>query len=128
MGPWPRRAVAVKLLLDEMLSPLAATELRRRGHDVVAVKATPALVGQPDEEVLRWAREHGRAVVTNNVGDFRRLHATAVTPGGGGHHGMIFVPSSVGRTRADTGRLAGALEAVLGAHPAGQLANGERWL
>jgi len=39
--------VSARLALDEMFSPQIAAELVRRGHDVVAVAADPALAGLP---------------------------------------------------------------------------------
>jgi hypothetical protein len=42
---------------------------------------------------------------------------------------MIFLPRSYRRTRADTGRIISALEAVLANHPGERdLADGEVWL
>jgi hypothetical protein len=42
---------------------------------------------------------------------------------------MIFVPGNYRRTRADTGRIIAALEAILVRHPGEEdLANGEAWL
>jgi len=102
----------VKLLLDEMLSPAIARELRSRGHEVLAL-----------------ARAEHRAVVTNNLRDFRPLHHEAITPGGAGHFGMIFMPGSYRRTKADTGRIIAALEAILSEHTGEtDLVNGEAWL
>ena len=50
-------------------------------------------------------------------------------PGGPGHFGMIFIPGSYRRTRADTGRIVAALEAKLALYPGERdLANGEAWL
>lgn len=64
-----------------------------------------------------------------NIRDFRRLHAEAVTPGGPGHYGIIFMPANFRRTKADTGRIVTALEAKLAAFPGDQaLANAEAWL
>jgi predicted nuclease of predicted toxin-antitoxin system len=53
----------VKLFLDENLSPQHATELRTEGHDAVAVLEV-GLSGAPDEQVLRFAVENGRVLVT----------------------------------------------------------------
>jgi predicted nuclease of predicted toxin-antitoxin system len=53
----------VKLLLDENLSPQHACELRTEGHDAVAVVEV-GLSGATDEQVLRFAVEDGRAIVT----------------------------------------------------------------
>lgn len=119
----------MKLLLDEMLSAAIARELRSRGHDVQAVAGNPDRKALPDPEVLALARAEHRAVVTNNLRDFRPLHHEAITPGGAGHHGMIFIPGSYRRTRADTGRIIAALEAILAQYPGEKdLANGEAWL
>lgn len=119
----------MKLLLDEMLSPAIARELRSRGHDVEPVAGNPDREALSDPEVLALARTERRAVVTNNVRDFRPLHHEAITPGGPGHFGMIFLPGNYPRTRASTGRIVAALEAVLASHPGeNDLANGEAWL
>ncbi len=119
----------MKLLLDEMLSPAIARELRSRGHDVESVAGNPDREARSDPEVLALARSEHRAVVTNNVRDFRPLHHEAITPGGPGHFGMIFLPGSSPRTRASTGRIIAALETLLASHPGEKnLANGEAWL
>jgi hypothetical protein len=119
----------VKLLLDEMLSPAIARELRSRGHDVVTVAGNPDREAWSDPEVLALACAEHRGVVTNNLRDFRPLHHEAIAPGGAGHFGMIFMPGSYRRTRADTGRIIAALEAILAQHPGeNDLANGEAWL
>ena len=60
----------MRLLLDEMYPRRLADPLRAQGHDVVAVVELPDLVGREDIEVARWAREHGRVVVTENVVDY----------------------------------------------------------
>jgi len=48
------------------------------------------------------ARAERRAVVTNNLRDYRPLHSDAITPGGPGHFGMVFMPGGYRRTKADT--------------------------
>ena len=119
----------MKLLLDEMLSPAIARELRDRGHDAEAVAGNPDLEALCDPEVLALARIEHRAVVTNSLRDFRPLHHEAITPGGPGHYGMIFIPGTYRRTRADTGKIITALEALLAQHPReADLADGEAWL
>jgi Domain of unknown function (DUF5615) len=119
---------AVRLLLDEMLSPAIARELREHGHDVLAI-ANSESAALSDPEVMALARTERRAVVTNNLRDYRPLHADAVTPGGPGHFGMIFMPGSYRRTRADIGRIISALEQKLKEYPGDEdLANGESWL
>jgi hypothetical protein len=118
----------VKLLLDEMLSPDIAEQLRERGHDVQAV-AGSAHAELDDPEVMDLARSQQRAVVTNNVRDFRPLHTAAVQPGGAGHYGMVFMAGNFRRTKADTGRIVKALETKLAANPGLEdLANAEDWL
>ena len=112
-----------------MLSPAIARELRERGHDVLAVAEQPGRAALSDPEVLAVARTERRAVVTNNLSDYRPLHADAITPGGPGHFGMVFMPGSYRRTKADTGRIVSALEAKLKQYPGDEdLANGECWL
>jgi len=119
----------VRLLLDEMLSPAIARELREQGHDVLAVAEHAGWAALSDPEVLAVARTERRAIVTNNVRDYRPPHADAITPGGPGHFGMIFMPGSYRRTKADTGRIISALEAKLTEYPGDEdLANGECWL
>lgn len=119
----------MRLLLDEMLSPVIAHELQARGYDVQAVAAHPQREALPDPEVLALARAERRAVVTNNVRDFRPLHVEAVMPGGSGHYGMIFMSGNYRRTKSDIGRIIAALEVKLLQYPADEaLANAEEWL
>jgi predicted nuclease of predicted toxin-antitoxin system len=119
----------VRLLLDEMLSPATARELSVRGHDVQSVAGHPEREALPDAEVLALARAERRVIVTNNVRDFRPLHAEAVMPGGPGHFGMIFMSGSYRRTKNDIGRIIAALETKLAQYPGeDDLANAEEWL
>jgi predicted nuclease of predicted toxin-antitoxin system len=112
-----------------MLSPAIARELQARGHDVRAVAGHPDPEALPDPEVLALARAERRAIVTNNVRDFRPLHAEAVMPGGPGHYGMIFMSSNYRCTKNDIGRIIAALEARLARYPGEDtLANAEEWL
>ena len=64
----------MRLLLDEQLSPTIAEQLRARSHDVVSA-AEVELAGAADERVLSSAARDRRAVVTNNIKDFRPMHA-----------------------------------------------------
>ena len=128
MGRRTGRAYAVKLLLDEMLSPDIGHLLHDRGYDVQAIAAS-ANAELSDPEVLDLARSQQRAVVTNNVRDFRPLHIAAVHAGGAGHYGVIFMAGNFRRSKADIGRIAGALEAKLKHYPGlDDLANAEDWL
>ena len=56
-----------------MFSPSITAELRRRGHDVMAVAAEPELRSMTDPELYAWASAESRRIVTENVKDFRRL-------------------------------------------------------
>jgi hypothetical protein len=119
----------VKLLLDEMLTPAIARELRSRGYDVDAVAAHHDRKGLSDPDVLALARTERRAIVTNNLRDFRPLHHDAITPGGAGHFGMVFIPASYRLAKDNLGKIIAALEAILRANPGDDdLANGETWL
>jgi hypothetical protein len=79
----------VKLLLDEMHAPAVAVELRRKGHDAVAVKERPEMIGLPDRELLVAASADRRALVTENVKDFAVLHKS-MTTAGKQHAGLVF--------------------------------------
>ena len=129
MACGPSSAAPVKLMLDEMLSPAIAQQLRDRGHDVETIKGDPLHEALSDPEVMNLARAQGRALVTNNLVDFRPLHHEAIAPGGPGHFGMVFMPGDYRRRKADTGRIVKALEAKLAEFPGdGDLVNGESWL
>lgn len=119
----------MKLLLDEMLSPLVAAELRARGHDAVAIAERDDWQSLSDPDVVALARAEQRAVVTTNLRDFRPLHAELVAAAGEGHAGMVFIPTSFRLTRAATGQIVAALEERLAEYPGDDdLANGESWV
>jgi len=116
----------VKALLDEQLSPQIAALLRDAGYDVIAVADRHDLVGSSDAIVLEVATSEWRAVVTNNIKDFRPLAATRLAQGHA-HAGLILVPSTRTRTRATITALAAAIEQVLHDYPEG-LEGSERWI
>lgn len=116
----------MKALLDEQLSPRIAELLRDRGHDVQAVIERRDLVGQSDRVILEIAASEERAVITNNVKDFRPLVAEPLARGEA-HGGLILLPSTRTRTRGAAEMLANAIEQVLREHPDG-LAASERWI
>jgi predicted nuclease of predicted toxin-antitoxin system len=63
----------VKLVLDMNLSPALAAMISQHGHDVLHWSE----VGDqraPDLTILRWAREHGRVLVTHDL-DFAAILA-----------------------------------------------------
>jgi len=105
----------LKLLLDEMYSDAIAAALRARGYDALSAREiTPSLAGAPDEEVVLVAAALERALVTENVRDFRPLEL-ALLGGGGHHHGIVYTtdrqfPRGDPKT---SGRLARALDAFL---------------
>jgi hypothetical protein len=104
----------VKLLVDEMYMPAIADQLRRRGHDVLAVKAVPGAAGMKDPALLGWAHENGRAVLTENVADFLLLHVAALQSGDR-HWGIVFASNDAfPRAKASTvGALVKALDRLL---------------
>jgi predicted nuclease of predicted toxin-antitoxin system len=119
----------LKLLLDEMLAPAIAAELRRRGHDVVAINEQPDRRALSDPQVVALGRHEQRAVVTSNLRDFRPLHAELIAAGGEGHSGMVFIPTNYRLTKAATGQIVTALEAKLREYTGDDdLANAEAWI
>lgn len=106
----------MRLLLDEHLSPAIAEQLRGRGHDVVAAIEV-GVIAIDDSRVLDWAVSDRRAVVTNNIGDFRQLHAAYLTTSKA-HYGLILVPTSrYSFVKTELGPLIMALDAALREHP-----------
>ena len=116
----------MKALIDEQLSPDIARLLRDRGHDVEAVAERQDLVGRADRVIFEVAAAEGRAVVTNNIKDFRPLAAECLAQGRT-HSGLILLPSARARTRSAVSALADAIEGVLMAKP-GDLTSSERWI
>jgi predicted nuclease of predicted toxin-antitoxin system len=107
----------VRLLLDEHVAPVIAAELRRRGHDVVAVAERPDLGGSAGGALWLAARREGRVLVTRDVQDFMRLVA-ADRAVGRAHPGLLLIHRGVFTRRGrDVGRLVKALDALLAAHP-----------
>jgi hypothetical protein len=116
----------VRALLDEQLSPQIAARLRLRDHDVIAVAERSDLIGSSDRVILDAAAHEQRALITNNIKDFRPLAAERLARGQG-HGGLILLPSTRTRARSQVEHLADAIEAVLKAHPGG-LESSERWV
>jgi Domain of unknown function (DUF5615) len=109
----------VKLLLDEMYPATIAEQLRDRGHDVVSVHDPDLryLEGVPDEDVFQAAVAERRALVTENVSDFRRLEGEALA-GGVGTPGLVFTTNRQfprGHP-ATVGHIVAALDALLAEH------------
>jgi predicted nuclease of predicted toxin-antitoxin system len=107
--------VSARLLLDEMFSPQIASELVRRGHDVVAVAADPELAGLPDEQILEWATSQRRCLVTENVKDYEVLRRAAAAQGRT-HTGLLYcAPRRFPRDRRFADALVVALDKLLAA-------------
>jgi predicted nuclease of predicted toxin-antitoxin system len=107
----------VKLLLDEMISPRIARELRKGGHDIQAVKHDrPDLVGRGDRELVRLMAAERRAIVTNDVADFHGIHDQLLAAGEE-HSGMIFTfDATLPRTKAAIPQWTRTLTSLLADH------------
>jgi hypothetical protein len=82
----------LRLLLDEMWSHQIALQLRRRDHDVIAAtepEHEARYGGLGDDLVFEHAQEDGRAIVTENVGDFERARV-GFEHTGQTHYGLIY--------------------------------------
>ncbi|MBC7373128.1 MAG: DUF5615 family PIN-like protein, partial [Frankiales bacterium] len=102
----------MRLLLDEMISPTVAQQLRARGHDVVAVAERADLVQSADEQVLHQAAQEDRVLVTLDVADFAVL-AGQWAAQGRGHAGIIYVSGTAfAQDRSLLGALITALDAA----------------
>jgi Domain of unknown function (DUF5615) len=111
------RPAGVRLLLDEMFSPVIAASLRDLGHDVVAVAERSELRAMTDEEVFVWAGGEARWLLTENVKDFRPILLRALQAGPA-HTGILYTSSrAFPRSRKNPGLLIKALDAWLRAGP-----------
>ena len=117
----------MRLLLDEMWSPEIAIQLRRRGYDVIAIGELPDLRGKLDPVIFAWAQAEGRAIVTDNTGDYRSEAAKEFQQGRS-HSGLIFTNDrhSPRGNRRIVGSMVNALEALLSRGP--DLTGQEYWL
>ena len=111
----PQRPKRGELLVDEMYPPALAEGLQAVGIDAVTV-ADLGLSGSSDAEVFRAAVASGRAVLTENVGDFARIAAEHSTAGGHHHGVLIALSSRFSRRRAGIGPLIAAIEAIQSDH------------
>jgi hypothetical protein len=65
------------LLADEHFDVRACSHLRKLGHDVLLVRAvnlSKSGDGWSDQQVLEYAISTDRALITDNIRDFRLLH------------------------------------------------------
>lgn len=107
----------MKLLLDEMISPRIARELRELGHDVQAVKKDrPDLVSRSDRELVRQMAAEQRAIVTNDIADFQAIHDQFVAAGDE-HPGLLFTfDATMPRTKDAVSQWVQVLSGLLGEH------------
>jgi hypothetical protein len=120
----------VRLLLDEHFSPEIARQLRARGHDVIAVKERSELIGRPDRVHFAAMPEQRRAIVTQDLGDFRPLLAEAIRAGTK-TYGLICVPVRISLSRQAVGQVVTSLEQLLQENPEDDdliERGGETWL
>ena len=116
----------MRAILDEQLSPQIAVLLRQAGYDVDAVADREDLVGRSDRIIFEAAYGEGRALVTNNIKDFRPLAAEWLAQGRA-HAGLILLPSTRTRTRNAIAAVAAAIGNALRDYPDG-LSGSERWI
>jgi hypothetical protein len=127
-GAGSRRGL--RLLLDEHFSPEIARRLRELGHDVVAVKERTELIARSDRAHFASMQDQRRAIVTQDLGDFRPLLEQAMNAGET-TYGLICVPHNVRLRRKAVGRLVAALDTLLKENPNEDAAvrrGGEIWL
>lgn len=108
----------MRLLLDEMISPHIARELRELGHDVQAVKRDrPDLISRSDRELIRAMAAEHRVIVTNDIADFQAIHDQLLAADEA-HAGMVFtVDAIMPRTKRTIPTWVEALAELLEAHP-----------
>jgi predicted nuclease of predicted toxin-antitoxin system len=127
-GPGSDRRV--KLLLDEHFSPEIARQLRALGHDAIAVKEHPELIGRSDRVHFASMPAQRRAIVTQDLGDFRPLLAEAMRAGTK-TYGLICVPARVSLSRRAVNQVVDSLAQLLQQHPGDEDLvdrGGEVWL
>jgi predicted nuclease of predicted toxin-antitoxin system len=108
----------LRLLLDEMISPRIARELRNRGFDVQAIKNDRTdLASLADREIVKRIAAERRAIATNDVADYMPLHQ-AILARAGEHFGMLFTfDDTMPRHKKSTSLWVEALRAFLAQHP-----------
>jgi hypothetical protein len=119
----------LKLLIDEMYTPVIAEQLRERGGDVEAVTEHAELRALPDTDLFSLAQQEQRAIVTENIDDFSVI-ATNCDQRGQAHFGLVLVPrGSYPRGQARTvGRMVSELDRLLEEHPANEPSSLRHWL
>ena len=98
-----------RLLLDEMLSGTIAVQLRDRELDVTAVVEDVSLLSTPDEDLLAYATDQRRVLVTANIADFAAI-ANDWRAVGRTHSGLVYIAN---RTFPQDRSLIGAITDAL---------------
>jgi hypothetical protein len=119
----------LRLLIDEMYPGAVAEQLRRRGHDAVAVTERKALRSLADSAIFAEAQTDRRAVVTENVADFVPI-AEEADQRGRAHHGLVLIdPAKFLRgQRRTVGRLVKELERLIAQFPDDEATSARHWL
>ena len=106
-----------------------AEQLRRRGHDAIAVTEHPELRALADEEIFAVAQEKHRAVMTENIADFVPL-ADRADLRSQPHHGLVLVDPAKYRRGSPrtTGRIVEALDALLVEYSSQDATSARHWL
>jgi hypothetical protein len=119
----------LKLLIDEMYTPVIAEKLRDRGGDVEAVTERTELRALPDTDLFSLAQREQRAIVTENIDDFSVI-ATDYDQHGQAHFGLVLVPrGSYPRSQARTvGRMVSELDCLLKEHKTNEPTSIRHWL
>ena len=115
--------LAIRLHLDHNVDPRLAADVRRHGFEVTSARE----IGKErasDEEHLAWAAEHGRVILTFDVGDFRVL-ARRWLDEGRDHAGILI---SIPPPPITYGELLRRLLAFLDRITAEEMVNRVEWL
>ncbi|MEM1255463.1 MAG: DUF5615 family PIN-like protein [Cyanobacteria bacterium P01_H01_bin.21] len=84
-----------RLYSDEGFPKKVSEKLRQLDHDVLTVQETgQANQGIPDDQVLAYATDQNRAVLTINRADFLRLHRQSLD-----HAGIVVCTEDLNRER-----------------------------
>ncbi len=120
----------MRLLIDEMFPAQVAAVLRQRhGVDAISVRERPDLAGRADLEVFAAAQGEGRALVTENVRDFRPI-AREWEASGRVHTALVLTSNRrfPRARRATLGRLIAALAKLASDAVSREPSNEEIWL
>ncbi len=80
----------VRLYADENFELPVIKKLREKGYDILtALEAGNANQGIPDEDVLAFAVQENRVVITLNYNDFKNMHKQDPN-----HHGIVICIST----------------------------------